>query len=897
MKKLLAIILATVMVAAMLPVGIVSALDVQMDTYKYVFSNDAHTETDGKGATSFNATTIPMSSTISETSAPWGFVNTGRTDVLSGGNYYGGAFTVRYEDATGMIYFRVNSAADGASGPWQDGMDVPELDVVDTYGAGYSYPMAMIQIEVLKAGVYVPSMVLAYAGSNQGVISEIYLIKNEGDNEEASIGKLYRAASSENRVGVVDFYASTGTETFAPITLEKGVYNMLFVVNGRSAAAKAAGPTYSTFDMAFQSLTLTQIPGAALVGSEIGFDFSTAAVKDSVLGEATALPLTEGGKTDGANSATLAANKATLSSYDFVDTADSGKWALVPAQAVYLSGLTVSRAGTIETQVDANGLTVANALLTQRIVLNGIHYDESLASAGLCKGTDKNPHFTLMVNVPIQGKYDLYMENAAFDIPGDGVVNVFAVPVAGAASDLYNTYVRGTLNTVGITNGARPMITSNYVGTRAAETVTEGKVGSFEATVAGDYYIIFELDTNATPAADKEKYPPNGKGDPNHWETKNETSFTLKNMTLKYTETPAATGAALVKEQQQNVDPENAEKEAVNTSIANVTVYAKDIDGNAIDYNNGIVTTITAAEVGSTQLLTAPEIPGYRFDYWARGIGENSRPVSTNPEYVFKATKGGSKFYAVYSVKGKSETCWVEFYDANRELVERTKYVAGETVTVPALPSSSARGQALIWASAVSDYEFNYEGGETFTAPHRAILAFVAQYSDDDASLKEVNVEVAGTTGATGEDSYKFGSTVTVVAPARENNKGTKVFAYWMKDGEIVSFEKSYSFVATTDVTVTAYYQDYAPIATSVRKILVDSVGTGTNTEVFAEFIGCEDAIERGFIFGDANVTLDSATAKASMKTNAKSFSMINDIEGATAKAYAIFTDGVIYSK
>ncbi len=869
MKKLLAIILATVMVAAMLPAGIVSAADT-LATYNYVFSGDAHGAT--KALTSGDDYTQAQTLTLDDTdtsvsSGRWGLevadtAAGGYTDTRyaeSGHNSYSMTLRGVWRD---FAYIRFSSGSGTSSNFWGGSNAIPTIDYLPE--TSY-YPMVMIPLEVAKSGTFVPS--IQSSQQETGVIWETYLVNMSDVAEGATVRDVFNAATSADRLGILDTYA-TAEKTFAPVDLKKGNYYLLFIANGANAAATVSSGYY---EFRLYSFTLQEILGAEVVGTNTKFDLSTAAYSADTLAGATEVELVKEAnlKTDTTND--LAAN------WNFIDTTKSGKWAFKYGYGAWLQATENGSNSDTPAKIAADGLTIGRNIFIQRMRGNGIYN---------ANGTSNAPYFTLQIDVPYPGTYDLEVANSAMAAPSL-FYNAYVLPEDAnqtSNANFYTAYIRDT----GLTDGKRAQKTTYFVGSRDLATAGSGKIGSFTAATAGTYYIVFEFDCDMSVL---------NANSSDSWT--NAQSITFNSINIKYTARPAGATSpeAIAKEQQQNVDPENAEKEAVGSSTANVTVFAKDIDGNAIDYNNGIVEEITGMAVGTTKLLTAPEIDGYRFDYWARGIGENSRPVSTNPEYVFKATKGGSKFYAVYSVAGKSETCWVEFYDSNRELVERTKYDAGDTVTVPALPTSSARGEALIWASAVSDYEFDYEGGATFTAPNRAILAFVAEYDTAEASLKDVEVTVAGTTGATGAGSYKFGSTATVVAPARENGKGTKVFAYWTKGGEIVSFEKSYSFVATNDVTVTAVYQDYAPIATSVRKILVDSVAAGSNSEVFAEFIGCDGALERGFIFGEADVTLESAQYKASMKNSAaKSFSMINDV-ALTAKAYAIFADGVIYSK
>ena len=124
--------------------------------------------------------------------------------------------------------------------------------------------------------------------------------------------------------------------------------------------------------------------------------------------------------------------------------------------------------------------------------------------------------------------------------------------------------------------------------------------------------------------------------------------------------------------------------------------------------------------------------------------------------------------------------------------------------------------------------------------------------------------------------------------------KDTKYFNYWQKEGEIVSFDLSYSFKPYKDTTVTAVYNDNLPVADTIRKIIIGTRSVGSETAAVAEFIGISDAVEKGILFG---TNLDDATHKISMKTDGNTFSVINDV-AASAIGYAILSNGnAIYSK
>ena len=844
MKKLLAIILAAVMVAAMLPAGIVSAAD-SMATYTYVFSGAAHKVSADAQAADSNAMTstnrLLIDDTIASESAPWGVSTVG---VKNDYNTKSNAFNNRWD----AIYMRV---ADNN---------------VNSLVSGYA-PRGYIEIDVATSGTFVPTLDAFYpsCGSrkdSKGRYWELYLVPATTEGFQDNFTTNAPAASAaifknENRIGVIDSSASgANCYEFAATYLAAGRYYLCLVASDLTPGSTINVEGTGHFDMSLKSLVLAQVPDASAVNKEYDYDFSTAAIKSSVLGEATSFVLAP----DGAISDDAL---TTLSSYDFIDTTASQKWSLVKRAKNNVLGSWFSGFGThywvSSSALTADGFNFYAEQFGQRIDSNA-----------------SNPYFVLKVEVPNAGTYDLSVDNAAMGIGVDVDMNVFAIPASGATVD--SSFAANYMVTKA--NTETTVIPTYHVGTKNVDTGAAGKVGSFEVSIPGTYYIGFNFSGADLTSSNNQK------------------TFTLKGMTLKCTSIPATNAATTAKEAQQNVDPENAEVESLSaTGSANVVTYATDLNGDAItigEDETGILDNISGLNVGENFKVTAPKIDGYTFKFWSLGTGENSRPVTgLKPSHTVKLGKGATKLYAVYAPNDADE-CVVEFYDATGEKKASYAVAAGETVTAPALPESSLRGTALCWKSPVSYANVELAAGESYTAPENVpLVAFVAQYSTEASALKDVTVSVAGTEGATGAGSYKFGSTATVVAPARENGKGTKVFAYWTRNGEIVSFDKSYSFTATNDITVTAVYQDYAPASKTIRKIIVDKVTVGTNEEVYADFIGCGNAIERGFIFGGTDFS--TATHRLPMTTSKSTFSVIDDIGEATA--YAIFEDGVIYGK
>jgi hypothetical protein len=117
-----------------------------------------------------------------------------------------------------------------------------------------------------------------------------------------------------------------------------------------------------------------------------------------------------------------------------------------------------------------------------------------------------------------------------------------------------------------------------------------------------------------------------------------------------------------------------------------------------------------------------------------------------------------------------------------------------------------------------------------------------------------------------------------------------EIFKCWKKDGVIVSTDETYEFFAWKDATVEAVYVTEGFTFSGIaRKILIDTFATGGKSSVMAEFIGFEDAVEKGIMLG---------TKRFAMTTDASQFTLVNDIDATEVTGYAIFKDGtIVYDK
>ena len=315
-----------------------------------------------------------------------------------------------------------------------------------------------------------------------------------------------------------------------------------------------------------------------------------------------------------------------------------------------------------------------------------------------------------------------------------------------------------------------------------------------------------------------------------------------------------------------------AESNHEGTGNASITAYAVyGTDGEVVDTQTiENMPSVTYGEV--CESITAPEAPdGYKFLYWAKGMTMGKKQVvsysATIPEY--KPHEGVNYLIAVYEEVG-ANTDTIEFYNANGQLLDLT---LTEENKLPDLPSMAGYGKATAWALRNADGTYTeYEAGADVSA-RSGTLVFMAKYNDLEKDIKIV---------INGEDGYyAYGDPVPCTSDAAD-------FSYWTKTvngkTEIVSTKSAYTFNAYEACTVTAVCEGTVDLGKTMRKIILSTFAAGEETAIMAEFIGFDGALEKGIMFGNQ---------KIAMNTDKTQFTVINDAEGSTTvTGYAIVDDG-----
>lgn len=294
----------------------------------------------------------------------------------------------------------------------------------------------------------------------------------------------------------------------------------------------------------------------------------------------------------------------------------------------------------------------------------------------------------------------------------------------------------------------------------------------------------------------------------------------------------------------------NGEKSKSIGSVEDVT-YGKSVTIPAVDK------TYTDEETGKT----------YNFLYWAKGLeeGVSKQILSTSYEsFPYKPHAGVNYLIAVYE---EADNAKEAFYNKNGQLLTDLGIKDNK---LPALPAMAGRGDAIKWVQRGTDAEF--DGG-----------ADVSNLEGDKVFMAKYNEPTEGNIAINGK-KYFYGDTIS----CKDIVDSTENFSYFTRqigngEAEIISIDPDYSFSAYTDCEISAVCNG-AVTLTTPRKIALSTFSVGENlTAVMAEFIGFEDAKEKGIMFG---------TQKIAMTTDKAQFTVTNDTEDdVVVTGYAIVGD------
>ncbi|MBQ2840725.1 MAG: hypothetical protein IJE70_05210 [Oscillospiraceae bacterium] len=758
--------------------------------------------------------------------------------LLSGGYANGTNLGTTLKDGTYWYNYRPKVTNPGAKPVYSPGINLASDEFLI---------YLTLKIEVKQSGTYIPS--LSLITENSSPMWDVYLTKADTSVSELNNSQYINwinALDSSDRLGMIDGYGTGDyvTETFLNRKLEKGSYYLVFIANGKNPSCTFdLESTIYRIEIILKNFILKNVNAKP---ESYTYNMTSSALKDP----STASTYCDEKTADLGLAITNFANLT----YDVVSDTEN-KFAY--GASIYARNGEITEQG------------ISFYLYPDRYLYIGSYFKDSDGDGikdapdvdGSTSSYLSSSNVALKVQVPTQGKYKLYLYNKVADEYGC----------------LANVYFADSR-----TNDIMDDRTSEYFLENRFDSAVahpEGVyIGDVEVTKDnGEYYLIFTADSRKQTNTNKITVA-TGRD----WQTVNLSGIRLEPIT----EEPSP---EIVEAQNKFNEIETAKKAEIATAkneglseTAFVNVLNTSIDGSFSELEGKIVATR-----GEDVTVKADSWSGYDFLYWRQGLGADAKVIASSTECTVKAAPG-TWLTAVYKPASSTDVS-VLFYNADGEIIDSDLVAKDETITFPSAPTApKGCGEFLGWALNTPDNIVTEAtaGGKS--------MVFVAQF----AASTEKNIAVTVNGGATGGGSYAYGETVTVTATEREGGSGSNVFVYWKKGDEIVSFDKTYSFLAWETCTLTPVYAAYKPVTDALRKIIV----SGDGTDLMAEFIGIGNVKEKGILFDknkSEDVTFANATHKIAMTSDGNFLSAINDIaNGATYTGYAILSDNtVVYDK
>ncbi len=898
MKRFLAIIIATMLVVGMLPTTFAAETDLNNAEYnEWVFTYGSHgytseditesepfigmiTQTSEQKTAKSATSNFSLADTV--TGDKWAFVNqVGSSDMRAYSDHL--RWTFKTADATGsdIVYSPdTDTNALSVKSAFVFELDVTVSGAVTPYISFFATP---------NSPTY-EAFLVKIDGSDAKHTLANWLCSKAGNYAQKGFRESYVAQmNSSERLGTVNAYSAEETVkrvSFPKVNVTEGSYLLVLVANGKDAAWTPLVIGSSNYGiLKLKSFMLSESPSAK--EAFYNYDITTNALASTAQADY--------GNMIGTANNVIDNSELQYVSWEATVTGKSPALDLSKTDGYKLPGR--SRCDTSVGFNEHGMYSTLNVGTGTGVTTENNVTVPTWTTKNFEQGTIDRPIYAVKLKIPYSGEYDISTINK-FEIE-DAVLNdatsSWSKVNGGVKSDTsYDTgsitevylvdasglefkYEKGngkSLSDIG--NLDSLLVNDAYIGTHDSGNIATSetmpavnKIGTKEIE-AGEYYLVFNYNANSYNLNNKCWYR-NQSGTYYFRQM-----FLLSGIQLTLVEDTEQAAAQEVYDAIVNEDGNPAEPETLATGSKSF-VKILSSKGKEPLYNK-------EHTAGDTITYTAT---GDDFLYWAQGIDAYRTAISDNPKLSIKAEKGAMYIYAVYAKD--SDTTEVVFYNGNKAEISRKSYADGATIEMETLPSMAGfKDAASAWICVEDGKEYTAENPATASGK---LMRFVAKYPD----VADETFNVTAVNGTADKATVTYGETVTVTAPLRKNNTSTLLFNYWEKDGEIVSFDESYSFRVYKDTTVTAVYKEYQPLAESVRKIILGTRTVGNEAAVVAEFINVTDVVEKGIMFG--GTSLDDATHKVAMKGTDNFFSVIHDVSGA-AKGYAILSDGsVIYSE
>ncbi|MBR6530574.1 MAG: InlB B-repeat-containing protein, partial [Clostridia bacterium] len=277
---------------------------------------------------------------------------------------------------------------------------------------------------------------------------------------------------------------------------------------------------------------------------------------------------------------------------------------------------------------------------------------------------------------------------------------------------------------------------------------------------------------------------------------------------------------------------------------------------SATPTEGGTVTGGGTLNQNSTATLVATPNEGYNFVKWTDKEGAT---VSSDATFSF-TVEGDVEYVAVFEKKVYTVTVTS---DENGTAIGGGSFEHGLTATLVATPNEGYSFVGWFKGGALVSTEKSY----TFTVTEAA--DYTASFSINKYTVK-VNSAYGVVEGA---GVYDHGATVTLTVVS--TNEGFK-FISWKKSGTTVSTESTYTFTATENVTITAFYEIKTYNVTTTAQPGGQAAGAGNynhGTTVTLTATALEGYNFLGWFDGETLVNSNSSfsfTAKGNVHYTAK---------------------------
>ena len=239
--------------------------------------------------------------------------------------------------------------------------------------------------------------------------------------------------------------------------------------------------------------------------------------------------------------------------------------------------------------------------------------------------------------------------------------------------------------------------------------------------------------------------------------------------------------------------------------VANFNVVTYNITTTASPSNGGTVSGGGSYEAGATCTVNATANPGYDFVKWTSG----GTVLSTEPTYSFTVT-GSLSLVAHFTIAQYTISV-----DADPTMGTATgggTFTYGQTCAV----SASANPHYI--------FESWTENGNVVSTESFYMFDVTASrdlFANFTAEMFDINVTINPAEGGTvtGAGSYAYGETVTLVAEANEDLMYD--FVRWTENGNEISTDAEYSFIAEASRNLVAEFENVDAVGESALNLRI----------------------------------------------------------------------------